>query len=667
MSIGEKQDPSKKAQHVQRKESDSQQLKQNSPSVRTPFAKDVMRATGGDQESSRTMGEMIQEKRSTNPSNFYGDDAIERGVKTDFVPWYKRPAAQPPAQMKVNKPGDAHEAEADQSTERSVQQGGAPVQRKVSSGGLDQDLVDGFAATSGHDLSDVNVHRNSSRPSEVGALAYTQGNDIHLGPGQEKHLPHEAAHIVQQREGRVKPTTEKAGMPVNDNKGLENEADTMGAKAMQIKGGDQDPSQNTTHSSPTGPAQFRLPSYASLNAMLHDPDLGLSEAVIKDRVTRALTRMAAEGRLQSTDPVADIVARIFPGGGVVDEAAFNAAVDEGSRNTIYKDVADADAPIAKEDRSKFKGAVRFAVSVIRATEGMDTSLKRIFGGRTADAKRIYHTAGDILERMISSNAELEARITTDYNEDDSELNMAGLAGSGQMHLDPSVVRVDDLREAIFTLIHEACHLADPNVVDLGYYPPATNENAFAAMPENIKVANAAHFEEFPRRWMGRSKYANDFWFRPGVSMGGGGVSLEDQARGKASGYFEDAWTAALLMQIAIRGIRKEMDGGDNTSFNANLARILEISRKFEMTIHEQDPAHRRITDLDLVISEGVVRSVGMLIFEVSNLTVPPIADAADLPAAVDALIASAIGKWELLGDNTKDTDLLNFLSGSTGF
>ena len=29
------------------------------------------------------------------------------------------------------------------------------------------------------------------------ALAYAQGSDIHLAPGQEQHLPHEAWHVVQ--------------------------------------------------------------------------------------------------------------------------------------------------------------------------------------------------------------------------------------------------------------------------------------------------------------------------------------------------------------------------------------------------------------------------------------------------------------------------------------
>lgn len=125
----------------------------------------------------------------------------------------------PPFQLKASGEGGGSET---------------PAQMKAA-GGMPQNLVDGFSQSTGHDLSDVNVHYNSDKPKDVGALAYAQGNDIHLGAGQEKHLAHEAGHIVQQREGRVKPTTEVGGMPVNDNKGLESEADSLGDKAMQMK------------------------------------------------------------------------------------------------------------------------------------------------------------------------------------------------------------------------------------------------------------------------------------------------------------------------------------------------------------------------------------------------------------------------------------------------
>jgi hypothetical protein len=72
--------------------------------------------------------------------------------------------------------------------------------------GLPDHLKAGLEALSGFTMDDVNVHYNSAKPAQVQALAYTQGAEIHLGPGQERHLPHEAWHVVQQKQGRVRPT-----------------------------------------------------------------------------------------------------------------------------------------------------------------------------------------------------------------------------------------------------------------------------------------------------------------------------------------------------------------------------------------------------------------------------------------------------------------------------
>jgi len=90
---------------------------------------------------------------------------------------------------------------------------------------------------SGLSLNDVKVHRNSDKPAQLQAHAYAQGTDIHLGPGQEKHLPHELGHVVQQKQGRVKPTVQLKGkVNINDDPGLEKEADVLGAKAANYKG-----------------------------------------------------------------------------------------------------------------------------------------------------------------------------------------------------------------------------------------------------------------------------------------------------------------------------------------------------------------------------------------------------------------------------------------------
>lgn len=108
------------------------------------------------------------------------------------------------------------------------------MQRKLNNTGLPDNLKAGVENLSGYSLDDVKVHYNSSQPATVQALAYTQGTDIHVAPGQEQHLPHEAWHVAQQMAGRVEPTTEVEGMPVNDNAGLEHEADIMGSKANSL-------------------------------------------------------------------------------------------------------------------------------------------------------------------------------------------------------------------------------------------------------------------------------------------------------------------------------------------------------------------------------------------------------------------------------------------------
>lgn len=100
--------------------------------------------------------------------------------------------------------------------------------------GIPDDLKLGMENLTGISLNDVRVHRNSNEPSNFSALAYAKGSNIHLGPGQEKHLPHELGHIVQQKQGRVKPTMQvNEDIKINDDNNLEKDADNLGDKALQ--------------------------------------------------------------------------------------------------------------------------------------------------------------------------------------------------------------------------------------------------------------------------------------------------------------------------------------------------------------------------------------------------------------------------------------------------
>lgn len=110
--------------------------------------------------------------------------------------------------------------------------GGDIVQMKENRTGLPDRLKAGVENLSGLSMDHVRVHYNSSQPASIQAHAYTQGTDIHVAPGQEQHLPHEAWHVAQQMQGRVNPTAEVGGMPLNDSFDLEREADIMGSRAM---------------------------------------------------------------------------------------------------------------------------------------------------------------------------------------------------------------------------------------------------------------------------------------------------------------------------------------------------------------------------------------------------------------------------------------------------
>jgi hypothetical protein len=93
-------------------------------------------------------------------------------------------------------------------------------------------LKSGIENLSGLSLDGVKVHYNSPEPDKIDALAFARGNEIHLAPGQEMYLPHEAWHVVQQREGRVAPTFSEAGVSLNDDRRLEQEAHERGRQAL---------------------------------------------------------------------------------------------------------------------------------------------------------------------------------------------------------------------------------------------------------------------------------------------------------------------------------------------------------------------------------------------------------------------------------------------------
>jgi len=146
-------------------------------------------------------------------------------------------------QMKSNPVQLQEEEEAIQTKMTQNQQSNQSSPETHSSTKMPEQVQTKMETSLGADFSDVSIHKDSSKATDVGALAYAQGSDVHFAPGQFKPdshagqelLGHELTHIVQQREGRVSANIQKKGMNINNDPGLENEADQLGKKAANHK------------------------------------------------------------------------------------------------------------------------------------------------------------------------------------------------------------------------------------------------------------------------------------------------------------------------------------------------------------------------------------------------------------------------------------------------
>jgi hypothetical protein len=173
--------------------------------------------------------------------------AIQRAGLEEEVPLQGKllqPVQRAGLEEEVPLQGKLQPAQREALEEEPMQGKFAPIQRAAEGAhdsaapnrtGMPDHLKAGVESLSGLSLDNVSVHYNSEQPAQLNALAYAQGTDIHVAPGQEQHLPHEAWHVVQQAQGRVQPTMQlNAGVPVNDDAGLEREADVMGGRAADM-------------------------------------------------------------------------------------------------------------------------------------------------------------------------------------------------------------------------------------------------------------------------------------------------------------------------------------------------------------------------------------------------------------------------------------------------
>jgi hypothetical protein len=156
--------------------------------------------------------------------------------------------------------------------------GGAALPADGGGTAMPKDVQSRMEKVFGTSLAAVRIHIGP-RAAALGAKAYTQGTEIHFAPGEyqpespagQTLLGHELAHVIQQSAGRVSATSKAHGVAVNEDAGLEAEADEMGAKAAR---GEPVGSGNgpAVHSNGEGqpiqrvkiPGEYRLTSSANL-------------------------------------------------------------------------------------------------------------------------------------------------------------------------------------------------------------------------------------------------------------------------------------------------------------------------------------------------------------------------------------------------------------------
>jgi hypothetical protein len=401
--------------------------------------------------------------------------------------------------------------------------------------------------------------------------------------------------------------------------------------------------------------QFRVPTFDKLKSTYTDKDLKIPEAVIKSRVTQLLQRMKKDGRLKSADPVTTIVAKIFPGGGKIDEAEFNKAIDISDRSRIYESVAEAETQVKAADKPKLKTAMVDAADLVKQVQADAAGLKQVFGAQDATAKTNYQNAEKALRDLPGK---MDTQVNTDYNLDDKEIGLGGWASHSdqKMHLLLEVAQVKNINKTKAILIHEASHFGTATVKDHVYY----NKNGFFELEEAKKVANAAHYEELPRRILGTSQFDKKT-FLPGTKPGGGAVTREDTIKSAANLYLRRAWDTGVNAHRFIRSLRREDLAGNKKPFNDNKVLIMEMSKLMDLTIHEQAAGKEVVTALDVTLSESVSRGVMLIMSESDAVPFPTPGALTDLQLR-DKIVAEAATRYgNLLKDPARDKKLLDWL------
>ncbi len=505
-----------------------------------------------------------------------------------------------------------------------------------------------------HDLSGVRAHvggEAAGASAAIGAAAYAMDGQVAFAGSPDLHTAaHEAAHVVQQRGGLQLA----GGMDVAGDV-HEQHADAVADRVVAGQPA-ADLLAPYAGTSPTVGLVQRRRLPANLASLLQDPVDPARPAPNFDAAAEGTMRLlerAAEA-LAPADLAAvqaDLVAQggllallRLPGPQLL--LRLTEAVRGVRPDLTLGDPALIDAAPARgsTDETNLHKLVRNARRIIDATIGgsHDTDLQQVFGrGHVSAAKAKYRGARTWMQRL-----ERRRHIVTDRSGYSDEVGLGGLTGfRSQIALSPSTIDNPDDAESIVTLIHEAMHAGNGDVDDFGYIDRA---DEFIALATEVKLTNAAHFEVVPRRIVGASfAYAGRSFVPAGTTVGGvSAPALTDgeQTIRQTSEAFRAAWTIGLNLHTRFLDAYREPRGwtADRGGGRTWAGALPFWSKVEKLTVHlktdidptSAEPARQPISQIDMALSEGLVRRLSTAMSEVPT-------DEAGMAALEDAHLGAS--------------------------
>jgi hypothetical protein len=234
-----------------------------------------------------------------------------------------------------------------------------------------------------------------------------------------------------------------------------------------------------------------------------------------------------------------------PGGPMVfNKPTYAAIIAKSSASRDDPEAPIGAQPIKADDWPQLQPVLRKAVEVAADCAKAAKEIEAVFGPDVAPAgpTGTFETIANRLKGFSAQN------FVVNYNSSSDITGAAGAAraGSGIIQLSGSLIKniTSKTNSAISTLIHEAAHETNAQIIDLGYSGSA----GFEDMTTKDKLCNADHYADVAERLLGMSRYQSHVFLpKSGVLAG---TELRDRfikmAKNANSGL-EELWSLTLSM------------------------------------------------------------------------------------------------------------------------